>query len=384
MATEAVEVKDPDVVEIPADMIQLGFDDDGMPKSEPTEKAAEVKDEPKAPTLAELKALERERDTEREARTRAEREATERGTALEAERTKGADIEKKLAKTQDQALGAHYHKTRSDYAARNGEFQQIVSAIAATEQLATSLEQQALAAEEAGDKAKALRLSREMARAEAHLAQLEAGKPGAEAAALEAKYLYEEADKVVRTPPVREEPKKEDAKPAVVTEQKPDPDQWISQWPKKTTGEWLKAHKDFVTDEAKHKQLMEFVSDYYNEGNPLHTKDFVKALNEKFDPSAIETEEVTVMADEPKDKPQAQQQKVTARSTPAAPVSQGGKYFSSTNMNAAQIKVPPDVVAFCKASGLDPTSYALEVREEIKRGEKPKEWLDPGYDRGIR
>lgn len=379
MATEAVEVKDPDVVEIPADMIQLGFDDDGMPKSEPTAKAAEVKEEPKAPTLAELKAMEKERDAERERAAKAEREAAERAAALEAERAKNVDTEKKLVKTQDQALGAHYHKTRSDYAARHSDYQQIVNAISSTEAMAASHEAELKTALEAGNHAKAATAQRAISRAEAHLAQLEAGKSGAAQAVEEAKYLFEEADKVVRAAPVKEEPKKEEAKP-VVQEQKPDPDQWIAQWPKKTTGEWLKTHKDYVTDAAKHKELMEFVSDYYNEGNPLHTKDFVKALNEKFDPSAAETEEVTVMAEEkPVVVQQAQQQKPAARTISAAPVSQGGNFFSSANMNAKQVKLPPKLAAFVKSSGLDPVQYALGAVEDIKAGKLPKNFLDPDY-----
>ena len=124
-ATEAVELKDPDIIEIPADM-QLGFDTDGMPKTEPIEKV-EVKEEPKAPTLEELRTLQKERDAERDRAAKAEREATERAQALEAERSKIADLDQKLAKSQNQTLDAHYRKTLSDYQAHHSNYQQIVN-----------------------------------------------------------------------------------------------------------------------------------------------------------------------------------------------------------------------------------------------------------------
>ena len=61
MSTPTVEVKDPDIIEIPSDMIQLGFTDDGMPISEPTEKAIDAGKDDKAAN-DELEAMRKERD----------------------------------------------------------------------------------------------------------------------------------------------------------------------------------------------------------------------------------------------------------------------------------------------------------------------------------
>lgn len=376
MSTAAVTIKDPDLIEIPPDAIQLGFDTDGMPRTDPVDEVP--KDEPKAPTLAELEALRREKDetaarlsTEAAARVKAEAEAKQAREATEV-------LTGKLDTTQKQALGAHYHKAYSDYKAVHSEHQQIVNAISSTETLAASLEQQALAAEEAGDRAKAIRLQREMARAEAHLTQLEAGKTAAAREVEDAKYKFQEAEQLVRTPAteVKPEPKPK-AEPEVKTvaeETKPDPDAWIDQWPKKTTGQWLKSHKDYVTDPAKHKQLIDFVQEWYNEGNPVHTKDFVAALNEKFAPEDVEMSEET---------PKVVETKVPAtktKATPAAPVTRGANTFSSTNLSASTVRLPPKLAAFVKASGLDPTQYALGAVEDIKSGKLPKNFLDPDYD----
>lgn len=377
MSTATTEVKDPDIIEIPSDMIQLGFTDDGMPISEPTEKAIDAGKDDKAAN-DELEAMRKERDdvasrlaTEAAAKTKAEAEAKEAREAAELVTGRLGKTEQVLHDRTIQGAAAHYRSVHSEH-------QQITNAIASTEALAVSYEKELAAASEAGDHVKVASTQRAIARAEAHLAQLEAGKS---AAALEVQRAERAWQEVNAAPPV--ETKKEEPKPKVEAEANPetapkvDPDTWINQFPKKTTAAWLKTHKDYVTDEAKHDKLMKFARDWVDEGNPLHTKDFVEALNAEFDPEAV-----TPMTEEAK--PEIKAAPVRAKATPAAPVSRGGGVFSSSNLNASQVKLPADVVAFCKASGLNPTSYALSVVEEIKRGEKPKEWLDPGYDRGIR
>ena len=373
-----VEIKDPSLIEIPSDMIQLGFTDDGMPITEPTDKAvAEGKEEPKTATLADLEQMKRERD-----------EATERLTAEAAAKAK-AEAEAKAAREAAEALTGKLGKTEgvlhdrtiqsaaAHYRSVYSEHQQITSAIASTEALAASYEKELAAASEAGDHVKVAATQRAIARAEAHLAQLEAGKSAAEQEVKRAERVWQDVN---AAPPVEEPKPKKEAEPKKVDEpEKPNPEAWIAQFPKKTTAAWLNTHKDYVTDPDKHKKLLAFANEWYNEGNPLHTKDFVAALTAEFAPEEVEmTEETPVKA------AAVTEAKPKAKATPAAPVSRGGGVFSSTNLNASQVKLPADVVAFCKASGLDPTSYALSVVDEIKRGQKPKEWLDPGYDRGIR
>ena len=59
------------------------------------------------------------------------------------------------------------------------------------------------------------------------------------------------------------------------------------------------------------------------------------------------------------------------------------QFFSSRNPNAAQVKLPPKLAAFVKASGLNPTEFALGAVADIKAGKLPKDYLDPDYDHGI-
>ena len=383
-----VEVKDPSLIEIPSDMIQLGFTADGMPIAEPTDKAiAEGKEEDPKATLAELEQMRRERDeatqrltAEAEAKTKAEAEAKAAREAVET-------VTGELATSKSQTLDAHYQKSYREFQAKEGIVRELASSMAAYEAQAEALSQQALAAEEAGDKAKAIDLNRKISRTEAYIAQLEAGKSQAVAEAEEAKYKFQDADKLIRTPaPKKEEPKpkvepeakKADAEPAKVS-----PDQWIDNVRSITSDDaakWLKDHKDFVTDTAKNQQLTSFAQYYASKHGQaaLKSDTFVAALNNEFFP-----EEETMTEETPAPKVQAEA-KTKAKATPAAPVSRGGDVFSSTNLRAAKIFVPPDVAAFCKSANLNPESYVLSVREEILRGEKPKEWLDPSYDRGIR
>ena len=64
----------------------------------------------------------------------------------------------------------------------------------------------------------------------------------------------------------------------------------------------------------------------------------------------------------------------------SAPVSRGGNHFSSRNLDARSVKLPPALAKFVKDSGLDPTQYALGAVEDIKAGKLPKNFLDPDYD----
>ena len=374
-----VEIKDPSLIEIPSDMIQLGFTDDGMPITEPTDKAvAEGKDEPKAPTLAELEQMKRERDeaTERltaeaAAKAKAEAEAKEARDAAEALTGKLSKTEGVLHDRTIQGAAAHYH-------VKNGAYTTVVNGIEQAKSEQIMAKRALKAAKEAGDVDGEVEAAERLATLAAHLANIQHALPTVEAELEQAKRLWQE----VNTAPVvetKEEPKAKPEPKQVDEPAKPDPEAWISQFPKKTTAAWLKSHKDYVTDPDKHKKLLAFANEWYNEGNPLHTKDFVAALTAEFAPEEVEMTEET-----PAKAAAVTEAKPKAKATPAAPVSRGGGVFSSTNLNASQVKLPADVVAFCKASGLDPTSYALSVVDEIKRGEKPKEWLDPGYDRGIR
>lgn len=379
-----VEVKDPSMVEIPSDMIQLGFTADGMPIAEPTDKAiAEGKEEPTA-TLAELEQMRRERDeatqrltTEAEAKAKAEAEA-------KAARETSEELTGKLGKTEQvlydrtiQGAAAHYH-------VKNGAYTTVVNGIEQAKSEQIMAKRALKAAKESGDVDGEVEAAERLATLAAHLANIQHALPTVEAELEQAKRLWSDVN---AAPPAKEEPKpkpepevkKADAEPAKVS-----PDQWIDNVRSITSDDaakWLKDHKDYVTDTTKNQQLTSFAAYYANRHGQaaLKSDTFVAALNKEFFPEDEPmTEEIT-----PAPKVQTEA-KPKARATPAAPVSRGGDVFSSTNLKAARIFVPSDIAAFCKASGLNPESYVLSAREEILRGEKPKEWLDPGFDRGIR
>ena len=58
----------------------------------------------------------------------------------------------------------------------------------------------------------------------------------------------------------------------------------------------------------------------------------------------------------------------------------GNQFFSSRNINAEKVKLPPKLAAFVRSAGLDPTQYALEAVAAIKAGNLPKNFLDPDYE----
>lgn len=378
MANDADEL----VIEIPSDSITMEIDKDGLPKTVPVqqpETPAETNDP--VPTLAELQKAQKERDDLARRAEQAERDATERGralteaqTAAETERRGRTEAERTAHERTINAATAHYYRVNSELQAVENN---ITSLKGYMEQAELNLQN----AIEGGDAAKQARAQRDLAKAAADLGGLEQVRGQWSGELDKAKRAYDQL--ATQAPQDRQPAKKEDREeqPQQRTAQT-HPDEWISQYPRKTTGAWLQTHKDFVTDPAKHQKLMDFASEWYNDGNQLHSKDFIKALDQEF--GFAEREEAPVTTEQPKREAAPVEERQKAKTAPAAPVSRDGSYFSSGNMNASKIKLPADVVAFCKASGLDPSSYALSVVEEIKRGEKPKEWLDPGYDRGIR
>lgn len=376
-----VETKpDADLIEIPADLLTSGTDTDGTPITVATDKAkggaVETEEKPakKLVTLAELEAQQAIAAEERRLREAAVAEA-------KAEREGKAEAEKRASTSQGHAINAHLHKTYSDYARTHGEVQQLDSAIASTEALAASQEKEYVAAAEAGDHARMARLQREIAKLEAERLALETGKRGAEAALNEAKYHYDTASAAYG----QTDTKKEEAKPEVKTVETAKPqtlEAWIDNAPA-ATQPFLKRHKEFAGKIAsgnsrEAKQMAAFVAEWMVDHDDINSPDFVKAAEEKFFPEEVEE----TVAEEPEVKIVAEKPK--AKAVAAAPVSRGGGVFSSTNPNASKVRLPADVVQFCKQSGLNPQLYAEGVIEDIKAGRKPKEWLDPGYDRGIR
>src|SRR5262249_19969660 len=113
----------------------------------------------------------------------------------------------------------------------------------------------------------------------------------------------------------------------------------------------------------------EYLEDHDDKREALNSPDFVKALNEKFFPEEHDMAESETEPEKPK-----------AKTTPAAPVrGSASNVFSSTNMTAAAVRLPPKLKALVEGMGLDVKQYALQAVEDIKSGKLPKNFLDPDY-----
>lgn len=378
------------IVAIPDDTIQIGGDDKGgAGDPAPTEKATPAKDEPKvgwrASSLAKdkdkgpsdadrISAIERERDEAARSAEEARARAAEAEARAEAEAAARMKAEGTSQLREQQAMNAHWHRLQSDKG-------QIEAAITATLSESQSIERDLIAATETGDAVKAAAAQRALAKAEAALAQLEQGKSAADAQIEEARRLFDEharnRDRVPEPKPVPV-PKKEP--PPVVTQTA---DQWIDTTAKAALGDagatWLRENKTFVTDAKENRRLLAFADLYAIEhgASALKSEAFIEALNDKFFPDRDrDTEPEHERAPEP--------ERPRARTQAAAPVSRSGnQFFSSRNLNATQVKLPPRLAAFVKASGLNATEYALGAVADIKAGRLPKNFLDPDYDPGI-
>lgn len=387
------------IVTIPDGTVTIGKDAGGADKAPATDqqpaKAADHDPGWRASPLAKGKAdkadrgnaeriaaLERERDeaarvaaeaharaSESEARAAAAAEARERAEDLAGKRT-------------DQALRAHWSKLNADHA-------QISGAIAMASSEAEAAQRDYVAATEAGDAVKAGAAQRAIAKAEAAMLLLERGKVDAEDQIETARRAYEEHYAA----------KPEPARSAPVAQKSADPsvprtaDEWIDRTAKAALGndgaEWLRANKEFVTDAKLNRKLLRFADEYADDHGQaaLKSSDFIRALNDKFFPEKPEDVEIVPERGRDRDRVDDEVSEHVSRSKPrasSAPVSRSGnQFFSSRNLNASQVKLPPRLAQFVKSAGLNPTEYALSAVEDIKAGRLPKDYLDPDYDHGI-
>jgi len=360
------------VVEIPSDVIQFGQDADGLPRTDPVAPAKPARAAPDADGAVktgdrdrrERERLQRERDELAERAARAEQIAAQ---AL-ADREQASQL---VAERTGQTLRAHAAKVYSDY-------QQIVGAIGAAQTEAQTAEQEFVRASEAGEHARAAAAQRSIAKAEAALAQLESGKVAAESAVREAHDLLNRGATTPSAP----------AQPAAPPPRAPTPDEWIDT-ARQAIGDdgadWLRENKQYVTDPRLNKRLLRFVEDYADEHGQSALKEdgFRAALDAKFFPDKGGDGDGLVVEQTRPASSRAAPAAPTPRAKPAAPVSRAGNVFSSRNMGATQVRLPPALARFAREAGLDATKYALGIVAEIKAGKLPKEYLDPDYDHGV-
>lgn len=380
MASDAVKLDDEIVVAIPDDTVVLDNKEVGSAPAEKKEPPARVSalakggardgdDERKVADRA--AALERERDEARREAEEARRLAAEAAEAARIAHAGRTQAEDNARLREQQAMRAHFARLQSDKS-------QIEGAISATQAEEANAQAELMRAIEAGDASKQAAAQKAMAKAAAALAQLENGKYAAEQEISRAQRLFEERQEASKrtaeaTPPARTpEPA---AAPAPTT-----PEQWIDGTARQVLGDkgadWLRSNKEFAVDPKMNRKFLRFADEYAEDHGQaaLKSQDFLDALNERFFPDRAEAVEEEVV-----EKPRA-----PPRATAAAPVSRSGnQFFSSRNLNASQVKLPPRLAAFVKASGLNPTEYALATVADIKAGRLPKNFLDPDYDHGV-
>lgn len=371
------------IVQIPDDTVEIkGGDGDKQPsaeapkkepaKREPGWRASAIAKDPDKAEADRIAALEREREentrliAEANARAQAMEEAARQAAAAK------ADAESRATLREQQAMRAHWARLESD---KN----QLEQAIAATQIEAQAAERDLIQATEMGDAAKAAAAQRAIAKAEAALGQLESGRHAAEQQLASTRAVFEEhlrrQQAEPETTPTRETQRREQP-----TQPQPQtPDAWIDTTARSAIGdqgaEFLKANKSLVTDRRLNAQFLRF-ADYYAEKHgqsALKSSDFIDAVADEFGISRPDG------GDEPEERPEPRQQRRTAS---AAPVSRGNQVFSSRNLNATAVRLPPKLAAQVKAMGMDTTLYALETVKLIKEGKLPKNYLDPDYDHG--
>lgn len=365
------------IVEIPSDTIQLGHDADGLPRTDPKELP---KDKDGAPDIAFKEKLTTEQEAEKKAEAdlvaalKRDKEAAiaardaavaQARTEVEAERNARAKAEGESKADKTVAMRAHWttlHERKQNFEGGLRSSQDMIGA----------LKRDIKQASADGDHDRLADLNEQMAEA------------------VNAKNTYEHAGRALALE-IEDTRRKFEAAhteaPAVEKKDPPTepkyrtPEDWIDGEAKSFVGDdgakWLKEHRELILDGAKNQQLISFCRYYASKHgqSSLKSQAFRNALDAEFFPEEVEmADDEAPEVEVPKSTP-----KPKAKATAAAPVSRGNSFFSSNNLDAGKVRLPPKLAAFVRASGLDPTKYALGAVEDIKAGKLPKNFLDADY-----
>jgi hypothetical protein len=334
-------------------------------------------------------AVERERDEARRLAAEAQARAEALQARLVEESTARVQAEDTGRLREDQAMRAHWASLESKKS-------QLEVAMAAQKAAAASAERDVIEATEKGDAVKLAAAQRAIARAEAALQTLESGILDADRRIDETRRLFSEHDEQRAAAQAqraqleqqrRQQAAEEARRRQEQQQQAPDPDAWINNQARQALGDdgadWLRTNREFVTDEKRNRAFLRFADQYADDHgkDALKSPEFLDALNERFLSDDGEEEKPARRSRrqaEPENDGEAERPRSRVAS---APVSRGGnQFFSSRNLNASQVKLPPALATFVRQAGLDPTQYALGVVADIKAGKLPKNFLDPDYD----
>ena len=354
------------VIDLPDDAVSVGADAGGQGAARKATIGGRRERAPASPDADRIASLERERD-----------EAA-RVAAAHAARANDAEAVAHAASTTaatrtEQAMRAHWAKINADK-------DRLVEAIAATQDREQAARREFISAREAGDTAREADAMAALSDAKAAIIQLDAGRVAAERQINETKQLFEDhyRDQRARSEQAaRQVPTQDATAPRQLS-----PDEWIETVAKTALGEagakWLRENRQYATDPKLNRKLLRLADDFADDHGreALRSQAFLDALDDKFLPDRDDGGDDAVTPPEP-----AARSPVRASS---APVSRNGnQFFSSRNLNASQVRLPPKLASFLKETGLDPVKYAAQAVADIKAGKLPKNYLDPDYDHGF-
>lgn len=367
-----------DIIEIPSDLIAMGHDADGLPKTVVVEPEEEPKVREPDPEVKTLKQRLEEAERERE-RLRTEHQ-TERAAREKAEKDRDVN--------SHYAIRAHRDAVTARYQEATQAQSEIETGLSAAQTIRASLEEakrRVITDDNIDPHERArqqVKIDSDLQALAARMETLEAGKRGVESRVAEARQTYEETERRLSALQERErEPKVED-KPEVKVPQPPkNADEFIAVAPTELKG-WLAEHREFADPNSdENVDLQGFAAKWLrkNGGNhaALNSEAFREALDAKFFPE--DTKEMTTEEPDPEPAPRRATPKPNTRPA-AAPVMRDKELYSSRNPNAKAGKLPPKLAEKVRGMGLDPTKYFHECVDLIKKGELPKNFLDHDYD----
>lgn len=379
-------------IEIPIDDdIQLGFDETGFPRTEPTAKPAPVKEakEPAEKAAKAEPAIDPDEfaATKRRADDAAAREQAAR-SELEAERQARIKAEKDRGETVDKAADIYWEGVKAGWQKINTDRDLIANSKTFMASELERAKERHRAAGEAADSAAQTEAAADMADISAKLRDLARGLESAdEHIAREKARIEREWDQYSsqREKSAREAAEPEPPKKKEESKKQQTPEDWIAQFPRKLAG-WLTDNKDYVTDPKKNRDFIEFANEYaadYGQG-AVQTPQFVQALREKFEPKAPaqETTREDEMAESDVETEEAAPPPSAKKSAPAAPVSRSspGRPASGNTirLTTEQHALAPDLYpnyddlspeAKKKFPAWSPTAARYQYHADLKRAE---------------
>lgn len=385
---------DTELIEIPIDdEITLGFDHDGLPRTEPVVKPTQAKapeaapkksaeDKPEAPAIdpSEFAAVKRRADE-----SAAQYEAIQK--ELEAERDARVKAEKAHGKVAEDANRVYWEGVKANWDKINTDRDLISNSKSFLETQLDIIKDRHRAAAEAADSNAQTEAAAKMAEIQAQLRDISRGLDSAdehiarEKRRIENEWAEYQAQmkraKEKPEPEERKEPEKKDP-PKQKT-----PEEWIAQFPRKLAG-WLTDHKDYVTDPSKHKEFLDFANEWaadYGQ-NSIQTPQFVQALQDKFTPKP--KQEMT-REEEMADEEEVETEEAAPppkKSAPAAPVSRsspgrpgsGNTIKLTTEQHAVAPELYPNYNDLSpetqkKFPAWSPTAARFQYHQDLRRAE---------------